>query len=269
MACCAAAEVLACRHGQITHRGGSAGLDRRRFAPGRSDAAAPARGKGLLPPDLVGIHPATAIAAAIGSSRVVNPIKSRPPIVVTVYDQDDFTRAGRYRDEWLDHFFFDRKLLPMIVVPDGNGDRSGVEHVAAVAAGIGEIVRRASRIGYDAERIVLVSRGWGGQVAALLATDRPGLKPRACPCPRSGRSSSSTVSDSIWRPSSNPAIRGRARRSARCSAARLAARLSPLRHAAAPNAARFLFYAPPDAPEAAARTEKLAAALRSAGAGPK
>jgi arylformamidase len=44
------------------------------------------------------------------------------------------------------------------------------------------------------------------------------------------------------------------------------ARLSPLRHAAAPNAARFLFYAPPDAPEAAARAEALAAALRSAGA---
>jgi dienelactone hydrolase len=197
--------------------------------------------------------------------RVVNPIEGRPPVIVTVYGQEDLSSPSRYHQDWLDHYFFDHKLLPMSVLPDSNGHRNGAEHVAAVAAGIGEIVRRATRLGYDADRIVLVGRGWGAQVAALLATDPAWLEAEGVPL-----SSIRAVfvldgfgldleaqlesADSRRRKEIGKMLGGEA-----------PARLSPLRHAAAPNAARFLFYAPPDAPEAAARAEALAAALRSAG----
>jgi hypothetical protein len=113
--------------------------------------------------------------------RVVNPLKGRPPVVVTVYSQEDLSRPGRYDGAWLDHYFFDHQLLPMSVLQDRNGHRSGAEHVAAVAAGIGEIVRRAPKLGYDASRIVLVGSGWGGQVAALLATDPAWLEAEGVP----------------------------------------------------------------------------------------
>lgn len=219
-----------------------------------------------LPPELVWDSFSYGERRGDRIARVVNPIKGRPPVVVTLYDKDEFTRTGRYRDEWLDHYFFDRKLLPMTVLPDRNGRRSGEEHVAAVAAGIGEIVRRASRLGYDADRIVLVGGGWAGQVAAVLATDPAWLGAEGVPLSSiravlvldgfgldlEGQLESD---DSRTRKEIRKMLDGAA-----------PARLSPLRHAAAPNAARFLFFAPPDAPEAAARTEALAAALRSAGA---
>ncbi len=219
-----------------------------------------------LPPVLVWASSSYGKRRGDRITRVVNPIKGRPPVVVTVYDQDVFTRTGRYRVDWLDHYFFDHKLLPMSVLPDGNGHRSGVEHVAAVAAGIGEIVRQASRLGYDADRIILVGRGWAGQVAALLATDPTWLAAE-------GVSLSSIRAvlvldgfglDLEAQLESDDSRTLKEIRKMLDGAA--PARLSPLRHAAAPNAARFLFYAPPNAPEAAARTEALAAALLSAGA---
>jgi pimeloyl-ACP methyl ester carboxylesterase len=197
--------------------------------------------------------------------RVVSPIKGLPPVVVNIPDQEDFTSTGRYKVHWLDHYFFDHKLLPMNVLSDRNGHRNGAEHVAAVAAGIGEIVRRAPRLGYDADRIVLVGNGWGAQVAALLATDPAWLGAEGVPL-----SSIRAVfvldgfgldlegelqsADSRRRKEIGKMLGGEA-----------PTRLSPLRHAAAPNAARFLFYAPPDAPESLARAKALAAALRSAG----
>lgn len=218
-----------------------------------------------LPPNLVwdsfsyGEHRGDSV------DRVVNPLTGRPPVVVTVYGHEELGRPARYERAWLNHYFFEHKLLPMSVHPDSNGHRSGAEHVAAMARGIGEIVRRASRLGYDGDRIVLVGSGWGGQVAALLATDPAWLEAEGVPL-----SSIRAVlildgfgldleaqlesADSRLRKEIGKMLDGEA-----------PARLSPLRHAAAPNAARFLFYVPPDAPEAAARTQALAAALRAAG----
>jgi dienelactone hydrolase len=197
--------------------------------------------------------------------RVVNPIKGRPPVVVTVYSHEDFTRTGRYDEDWLDHYFFDHKLLPMKLHLDGNGHGNGAEHVAAVAAGIGEIVRRAPRLGYDADRIVLVGSGWGAQVAALLATDPAWLEAEGVPL-SSIRAVLVLDGFGLDLEAQLESADSRLRKEiGRMLGDEVPARLSPLRHAAAPNAARFLFYAPPDAPEAAARAEALAAALRSAG----
>lgn len=197
--------------------------------------------------------------------RVVNPIEGRPPVVVTVYGQEDPTRPGRYDELWLDHYFFDHKLLPMTVLTDSNGHRNGAEHVAAVAAGIGEIVRRAPRLDYDADRIVLVGSGWGAQVAALLATDPAWLEAEGVPL-SSIRAVLLLDGFGLDLEAQLESADSRLRKEiGRMLGGEVPARLSPLRHAAAPNAARFLFYAPPDAPEAAARAEKLAAALRSAG----
>lgn len=198
--------------------------------------------------------------------RVVNPIDGRPPVVVTVHGQEDLTRPGRYDELWLNHYFFGHKLLPMSVRLDDNGHRNGVEHVAAVAEGIGEIVRRARRLGYDGDRIILVGNGWGAQVAALLATDPAWLEAAGVPLSSIrgvlvldgfglDLEAELSTGDSRLRKELGRMLEGEG-----------AERLSPLRHAAAPYAARFLFYAPPDAPEAAARAEALAAALRSAGA---
>lgn len=198
--------------------------------------------------------------------RVVNPIKGRPPVVVSVYGQEDLTRPDRYEGLWLDHYFFDQKLQPMRVVLDDNRSRNGVENVAAVAAGIGEIVRRAPRLGYDADRIILVGSGWGAQVAALLATDPAWLETAGVPL-SSIRAVLVLDGFGLDLDGELAAADSRLRREMRSMLEGEApGRLSPLRHAAVPNAARFLFYAPPDALEAAARAEALAAALRSAGA---
>jgi pimeloyl-ACP methyl ester carboxylesterase len=197
--------------------------------------------------------------------RVVNPIEGRPPVVVTVYGQEDLSSPIRYNDGWLDHYFFDHKLLPMSVLPDRNGHRTGAEHVAEVAAGIGEIVRRSARLGYDSDRIVLVGRGWGAQVAALLATDPAWLGAEGVPL---SSIRAVFVLDGFGldlEAQLESADSRRRKEIGRMLGGDAPARLSPLRHAAAPNAARFLFYAPPDAPEAIARSETLAAALRSAG----
>jgi hypothetical protein len=197
--------------------------------------------------------------------RVINPIKGRPPVVVTLYDYEDLTRPPRYDDLWLDHYFYDHKLLPMSVHLDGNGHRNGAEHVAAVAAGIGEIVRRAPRLGYDGGRIVLVASGWGAQVAALLATDPTWLGAEDVPL-SSVRAVLILDGFGFDLETQLQSADSRTRKEiGRMLAGEAPARLSPLRHAAAPNAARFLFYAPPDAPEAVARAEVMAAALRSAG----
>jgi dienelactone hydrolase len=197
--------------------------------------------------------------------RVVSPIQGRPPVVVTVYSHEDFTRMGRYDEDWLDYYFFDHKLLPMKLHLDGNGHGNGAEHVAAVAAGIGEIVRRAPRLGYDADRIVLVGSGWGAQVAALLATDPAWLEAEGVPL-SSIRAVLVLDGFGLDLEAQLESADSRLRKEiGKMLGGEVPARLSPLRHAAAPNAARFLFYTPPDAPEAAARTEALAAALRSAG----
>lgn len=197
--------------------------------------------------------------------RVLNPIKGRPPVVVTVYGQDDLTRPGRYDDMWLDHYLFGHKLVPMSVVLDSNRARNGVEHVAAVAEGIGAIVRRASRLGYDGERIILVGSGWGAQVAALLATDPAWLDAAGVPL---SSIRGVLVLDGFGLDLEAELASGDSRlrkEVGRMLDGQSPERLSPIRHAAAPNAPRFLFHAPLDAPEATARAEALAAALRSAG----
>jgi dienelactone hydrolase len=198
--------------------------------------------------------------------RVINPIKGRPPVVVTLYGHRGLSGASRYETPWLDHYLFDRKLLSMRVRTDYNFRRNGVEHVATVAAGIGEIVRRASKLGYDAERIVLVGNGWGAQWAALLATDPSWLEAAGVPLSSiravilldgSGLDleAERTVSGSRLRKEIDRMLDGQP-----------PARLSPLRHAEAPNARRFLFYVAPDDPESAGPSETLAEALRRAGA---
>jgi pimeloyl-ACP methyl ester carboxylesterase len=198
--------------------------------------------------------------------RVINPIKGRPPVVVTVFGQEDLSGSIHYEEAWLDHYFFDLKLLPMTVLLNGNGHRNGAEQVAAMAAAIGEIRRRAPRLGYDADRIVLVASGWGGQVAALLATDPAWLEAEGVPL---SSIRAVLVLDGFGldlegeRDSADSRLR---KEIGKMLDGETPARLSPLRQAAAPNAARFLFYAPPGAPEAAARAEALALALRSAGA---
>jgi dienelactone hydrolase len=197
--------------------------------------------------------------------RIVNPIEGRPPVIVTVPDQEDFTHGSRYEEAWLDHYFFDHKWLPMSVAPDGNGHRGGAEHIAAVAAGIGEIVRRAPRLGYDPDRIVLVGSGWGGQVAALLATDPAWLAAEGVPL-SSIRAVLILDGFGLDLEAEMEAADPRLRKEiGRMLGEDAPTRLSPLRHAAAPNAPRFLFYVPTDAPQAAARTEAVAAALRSGG----
>jgi len=197
--------------------------------------------------------------------RVVNPIEGRPPVVVTLYSHEDFTHTGRYDEDWLDHYFFDHKLLPMKLHLDGGGHRNGAEHFAAVAAGIGEIVRRAPRLGYDADRIVLVGSGWGAQVAALLATDPAWLEAQGVPL-SSIRAVLILDGFGLDLEAELQSVDSRERKEiGRMLDGEAAARFSPLRHASAPNAARFLFYTLPDAPKAAVRTEALASALRSAG----
>lgn len=218
-----------------------------------------------LPPDLLWDHFRYGKRPGDRISRVINPIAGRPPVIVSVYDPKYFTGASRYDEKWLDHYFFEHKLLPMGVQVDRNGPRNGAEHLAATAAGISEIVRRASRLGYDAERIVLVGSGWGAQVAALLATDPAWLEAKGVPL---SSIRAVLILDGFGLDLENEleSADSRERKEiGRMLGGEGAARLSPLRHASAPNAPRFLFYVPTDAPQAAARTEALAAALRSAG----
>lgn len=218
-----------------------------------------------LPPDLLWDTFSYGKGRGDRIGRVVNPIKGRPPVVVTVNDPEDLSRSIRYDERWLDHYFFEHKLLPMSVHLGSNRHRNGAEHFAAVAAGIGEIVRRGPRLGYDADRIILAGSGWGAQVAALLATDPAWLEAEGVPL---SSIRAVLVLDGFGLDleaqleSADPRLR---KEIGKMLGGEVPARLSPLRHAAAPNAARFLFYAPPDAPEAAARTEALATALRSAG----
>jgi len=53
-------------------------------------------------------------------------------------------------------------------------DEDGVVHAARVAQAIADILAQAAKFHIDPSRVVLVGQGWGGQLAALLATN-PGF----------------------------------------------------------------------------------------------
>lgn len=198
--------------------------------------------------------------------RVVNPIKGRPPVAIFVSGPGHVRRPSRYDTIWLDHYLFERKFLPMSFWSARYDDPGAAEHASRAAAAIAEIVRRASDLGYDASRIVLVGNGWGGGTAALLATDPSWLQAAGVPF-SALRGVLILDGYGLDLAAERAAADARSRKQVdKMLDGAPPARLSPQDHMAAPNAPRFLLFAPPDDPAARLRSEKFAAGLRAAGA---
>jgi acetyl esterase/lipase len=197
---------------------------------------------------------------------VANPLKGRPPVVVMI---GGFGLSGedRYDTGWIASFLHGRGWLPMWVGFKPEDDWSADEELAKLTAGIAGVVREAEKRGYDGTRIVLLGTGWGAGTAALLATDHSLLEKAGVPLASirgvialdpNGLDFAATVRDA-------DRFRRKQLEEVLAGDPGAAARLSPLTHAAAPNAPMFLFHAIGQDSRRYGEAQALAEALRQAG----
>ena len=219
----------------------------------------------VFPPEIV------SDSASFGSDDedriywTLNPIKGRPPLVISLRGHPSLSTRQRLDPLWLESFFYDSGWHPAHVHAWRSKPRTGSEHLAKLAEGIAALVARAPRHGFDPNRILLVGEGYGGGLAALLATDPSWLEAAGVPFSSirgvlaldpSGFDLSSEAAAADWR---RKAIAKFVRPESDVS------RFSPLGHTAAPNTPNFLLYCVKRDSEGCAESERFAAAVRSSG----
>ena len=201
---------------------------------------------------------------AVEVSRVANPIKGRAPIVVWVPAAPGLGAQARYNTDWLDSFVYDRGAILMTLSFKVRTGVSAAAHVERVAAALAEIARRAPGLDCDPSRIVLVGQGWGGAVAALLATDPTWLETAGVPFTSiKGALIIDGGGLDVARPGRSKAWQSAIERAFDGAEARV--RLSPVAHAESPNAPSFLLIAPPGDEQTLAESEAFAAAVAAGG----
>jgi arylformamidase len=198
--------------------------------------------------------------------RVRNKLKGRPPIVIWVHGQGSIAERYRYDTSWMPFYLFDNGFAVTNLLPWHRKRPAGAIHVAKVAEGVAEIVRRAERLGYDGSRLVLLGEGWDGQVAALLGTDPSWLQAVGVPF--------ESVRGVILFDASGFDLTAHLREADQWRRKQLleligseggTEKLSPLAQAAAPNAPRFLFHVIDEDRVRRRETEAFAAALKAGG----
>jgi acetyl esterase/lipase len=73
--------------------------------------------------------------------------------------------------QWMRSFMFDQGVATAHVDITSKASRALPELAESCTRALAEIVRQASRRGYDPRKIILAGWGWGSHPAALLATD--------------------------------------------------------------------------------------------------
>ncbi len=199
--------------------------------------------------------------------RVANPRPLGGPVIISIDAHDAFESDERYSTDWLPASLVKGGFAYAAVSPRNRPQTHGAAHAKKLAEGIAEIVRSAEKHGYDGSRLILLGEGWGGQMAALLATDPSWLQ-------------SAGVNFAWVRgvlilngsgfdiPALQAGATGRLRRQIDVLTGgdgNFALQLSPLSHAASPNAARFMFHALAKDEERMAEAKAMAAALQEAG----
>jgi len=147
-------------------------------------------------------------------------------------------------------------------------DATVADQARDVAAAIAMLRRDAARLGFDPDRIVIAGHSAGAHLAALVATDPAYLTARGVPIKAlRGAILLDGAGYDVARQlnGAGPLVR-RIYTRAFGADPRFHASVSPLTHAAAPNAPAFLIVHDADRLDAKGQSEALAAALRKAGA---
>jgi arylformamidase len=138
---------------------------------------------------------------------------------------------------------------------------------ADVAAALADLLRDADRLGIDSRRILLIGHSAGAHLAALVGTDPAYLAAQRIPV---GAIDGIVLLDGAGYDvprqiaAAGPFLR-RVYLAAFGNDAAAQRRLSPLQHAASPNAAEFLILHVARRPDSAAQSAALGEALRAAG----
>lgn len=194
-------------------------------------------------------------------------LPGHPPVVISFPSHDALSEKSRLETDWLPSFLFDNGFALARVWDRHERDISGRDFAAAMATAVAEIVERARSAGFDGSRLILMGKGWGGQVAALLATDPSYLE-------AVGVDFDSVRGAFILdgRGFDLPAYSAAASDYRKKQLKKLVgnrdgalAELSPMHFAEAPNAPRFLFYAIQSDADAVAEAEAMSAAIVEAG----
>lgn len=187
------------------------------------------------------------------------------PVAIFIDGFGDLEDTDRYPGEWMPTFLRDQGFA-LARVTKQYGRPKLAEKLDVMVAGIAEILARAEEFGIDRNRVVLVGRGWGGGLAALIASD-PDVAERAGVDFGSIRGALILDGDGF----DIPALAAAASDFRRRQLTRWAGdpdgqrRLSAVHQAAAPNAPRFQLHAVEDDAPSVAQARALAEALRPAG----
>lgn len=176
----------------------------------------------------------------------------------------DKARNAEQRAAWLAPRGWAYATTNYRLVPDGSVE----EQAADVASAIAWIRREGSRQGLDADRIVLMGHSAGAHLAALVASDPRYLKAVGVPMEAvRGVVLLDGAGYDVARQMKTPRNQARGMyQQAFGSDPERQKRLSPISHAAAPNAARWLILPVARRADAVAQGEAFAAKLRTGGA---
>ena len=99
------------------------------------------------------------------------PRRAKPAPIVIWFPWPRINMATHQDPQWMRSFMFDEGVATARISVSSKASRAFPELIESCARALAEIVRQASRFGYDPERIILAGWGWGAHPAALLATD--------------------------------------------------------------------------------------------------
>jgi acetyl esterase/lipase len=202
------------------------------------------QGNGAIPPPTFSFDRIPYGAHGQGHVALLKPRHGeRPPIVIQLPVYPYIAWVGRYSTAWLPSLLFDHGYVYAAINPRSRERVGGKAFVAELAAAIAETLRHADQFGFDPGRVVLVGQGWGGHSGALLATDPSYLEAAGVPF---GAVKAVVILDGAGLDlvgSEAAASDFRRKQIARFADKESRSALSPLSHAAPPNAPRFLIHA--------------------------
>ena len=196
---------------------------------------------------------------------LVHKLPGRAPIVILIPSHDAISEQKHFHTGWLPSFLFEKGFASAHIWPRRQRDISGADYMALMAKGIAEIARRGEQRGFDGSRLFLVGQGWGGQAAALLATDPRYLEAEGI---NFGSIRGAVILNGEgfdlpkYLASSTPYRKTQLQRVVGRDGA--AENLSPVHQLEAPNAPRFLLYSVAGDADSRLEAETFATSLRQA-----
>lgn len=187
-------------------------------------------------------------------------------ILVPTHDAD---RESYWIDtRWLQSLLHENGYVVATLDVRSDTNTPGAEFMARVARGVAAVVAKAERYAFDARRIVLVAPGWDAHTAALLGTDPSYLRGagvdfasvRALLLPEAhGLDLGAAMAEA-------PGHKRKWMRKITAEDDAAIASLSPIRHAAAPNAPHLMLLPLSRDEKMVAASQAFAAAMQAGGA---